>query len=64
MIRLLKGEVAEGLRGKPVHIRHKPRVGVVLDVAAINEVFHSIKGTPLATFELDDVSLAKVNLPW
>ena len=64
MVRLLKREVAEGLGSESVHVRHKPRVGVVLDVAAINEMLHPIEGTPLATFELYDVSLAKVDLSW
>ena len=62
VIGLLEGEVAEGLGGQPVHVRHKARVGVVLDVAAVNEVFHPIQGTPLPIFELNDISLAEIHL--
>lgn len=62
MVGLLKGEVAESLGGESVDVGHKSRVGVVLYVASINVVLHPIEGTPLTTFELYDVSLAKINL--
>ena len=62
MVGPLEAEVTESLRGESVDVGDKTRVGIVLDVAAVNKMFHPIQRTPFATFELDDVRLAEINL--
>ena len=54
--------MAERLRGQSVDVRHKTRVGVVFDVASLDEVFHSKQWTALPLLELYYVRLEEVHL--
>ena len=62
VVRFLKREVAECLRCEAVDVRDKARVGVVLDVAALDEVLHSIEWTILPSLKLNDVCLEEIHL--
>ena len=62
MIGLLKSEVAKGLRGESVDVRHKARVGVVFDVATLDEVLHRKERVPLSLRQLYDVRLEEIHL--
>ena len=62
VVGLLKREVAECLRCEAVDVRDKARVGVVLDVAALDEVLHSIEWTALPPLKLNDVRLEEIHL--
>ena len=54
--------MAEGLRSESVHVRDKARVGVVLDVLALDEVLHAIQWTAVPALQLNDVRLEEINL--
>ena len=62
MVGLLECEVAERLRCEAVNVRDKARVGVVLDVAALDKVLHSIQWTALPLLKLNDVRLKEIHL--
>lgn len=62
MVGFLEGEVAESLGGESVDVGYESRVGVVLDIAAVDEVLHAEQGAAVATFELYNVRLTEVNL--
>ena len=62
MVGLLKCEVAEGLRSESIDVRDKARVGVVFDVATLDEVLHGVEWTTLPLLKLNDVCLKEINL--
>ena len=62
MVGFLEREVAEGLWSESVDVRDKARVRVVLDVAALDEVLHSVQWTTLPLLKLNDVCLKEIHL--
>ena len=62
MFRLLKSKVTKCLRCESVHIRNKPRIRVILDVATLDKMFHTIQWRSFSTSELNNVRLKKINL--
>ena len=62
MVGLLEREVTEGLWSESIDVRDKARVGVVLDVATLDEVLHGIQWTTLPLLKLNDVRLKEIHL--
>lgn len=54
--------MAESLRRQSVDVRHKAGIGVVFDVASLNEVLHGKQWTALSLLKLYDIRLEEVHL--